>query len=97
MVCARKQGSDLGYSTEAKFSGTRMVCFVQKGVGNEYTPFHFVFFHGGCLERMYEAGRTKPSMGGDLSEQCVGILVEILFTLKVKNSTVTFYLGDLVG
>ena len=97
MVRSRKQGFDLGYFTKAKLSGTRLVCSVQKGVGNDYTPFHFVFFHGGCLERMYEAGRTKPSMGGDLSEQCVGILVEILFTLKVKNSAVTFYLGDLVG
>ena len=68
VVRARKQGTDLGYLTKEKYSGPELVCFVQKGFGNEYTYFHYVFFHGGCLERMYEAGRTESSMGRDFSE-----------------------------
>ena len=59
-MCARKQGTDLGHLTEEKFPGSGLVCSVQKGVGNEYTSFHYVFFHGHCLERMYESGRTEP-------------------------------------
>ena len=60
VVRARKQGTDLGYLTEEKYSGPELVCFVQKGVGNNYTSFHFVYFYGCCLERMYESGQIEP-------------------------------------
>ena len=55
VVCARRQGSDLGQLAEEKFSGSGMVCLVQ-GVGNDSTSIHLLFVHDCCLERLYESG-----------------------------------------
>ena len=60
VVCARRQGSDLGQLAEEKFSGSGMVCLVQEGVGNGSTSIHLLPVHDCCLERMYEPGWAEP-------------------------------------
>jgi len=97
VVCAREQGADLGRSSEEKFPGAGLVCFVQTGDGVDSPSLYLMPIFGGRLERLYAAGRLESSMGWKLCFRRMGFLVEILLPIQVKIPSAPHYVGDLVG